>query len=128
MGGIPLYRSKDTCLAPVVGLDPCAAHVQQDICLSENCFWTGATCYQKVIYDHCKAQFGKGNEDCSCVQLPDDVLRKEVAGFTGEVNADGFGATCDAWYNGRYEKCDNRTDGPGLHKGLCQERWCYVDP
>eukprot|EP00928_Gymnodinium_smaydae_P059828 TRINITY_DN4328_c0_g2_i2.p1 TRINITY_DN4328_c0_g2~~TRINITY_DN4328_c0_g2_i2.p1 ORF type:complete len:2095 (-),score=209.23 TRINITY_DN4328_c0_g2_i2:68-6352(-) len=67
-----------------------------------------------------------GHHLCPCID----------AGLSGVATVGGkevffalhMGAKCAAWDDGKAPGCEDEMQTPGLGKGRCAKRWCYVDP
>eukprot|EP00928_Gymnodinium_smaydae_P093641 TRINITY_DN7793_c0_g1_i2.p1 TRINITY_DN7793_c0_g1~~TRINITY_DN7793_c0_g1_i2.p1 ORF type:complete len:1481 (+),score=150.17 TRINITY_DN7793_c0_g1_i2:309-4751(+) len=115
------------------------AYSEEACALRANCSWTGNLCVPANMSNTCKTGYAPsttttttpplGHWRCPCIGIsgmgfqatlmqPDRILRLP----------EDYGSSCKAWDDGIYpEACENPEQNPGLGKGWCVHRWCYVD-
>eukprot|EP00929_Paragymnodinium_shiwhaense_P114183 TRINITY_DN82504_c0_g1_i1.p1 TRINITY_DN82504_c0_g1~~TRINITY_DN82504_c0_g1_i1.p1 ORF type:complete len:378 (+),score=74.49 TRINITY_DN82504_c0_g1_i1:79-1212(+) len=80
-----------------------------------------------------------GSKVCRCVAPEFPERAYAGGGRTATITLDGktvdvkypddIGSYCKAWDDGKYPgSCEEPSQIPGMHKGWCAARWCYVDP
>jgi len=77
-----------------------------------------------------------GKPGCECIgisHIKGSIVLTRGSIYTESGTVDNYppdlGTYCKAWDDGLYPgRCQKPDEQPGLGKGWCAEKWCYVDP